>query len=524
MAAVIDNKRIRVLQVPIVIAVFLTAMLFLTAGPVSASRVTGISPFSAVLELNYSGRCSVFVTTGGALVRNLSFVSPSDNTIAGLAGDSTYTLDISCSDGSAHNSESIGFDTPSSSIMLAPDGHFIVDGRPFFPLMQWLQAKSRIPYQSRLGINTFIGQGNGESAKDYLDECSANHVWGVPRFDPSVSGHSALLGWYWNDEPDLPGNDPSFPKMLPSELMQKYNEIRASDSGHPFFLTLTANFFSRFNPEDWMNGTKSWYYYYSNTADVVGFDYYMIYGWCKPEWIHEISDSQDEFMAFTGKKSTYQWIECAKTSSQWCTGRGVYDYELRNEVWQAIIHGAKAIGYFTHSWECPGYTQFCLSPELETELNRTNRQITDLTYPLLEGEQAGISVSTDKQAGSIDLMSMRFNSTVYIFAVNTLREQVNADFKDIPVSADNAVAEVYEESRNLPITDGSFSDSFSQLAVHVYKIGGSNSSTVYCDADADKDGTVSNEEMKALIEDWYEGKSSLAQLLSGIDCWKHGSG
>jgi len=32
-------------------------------------------------------------------------------------------------------------------------------------------------------------------------------------------------------------------------------------------------------------------------------------------------------------------------------------------VWQAITKGAKAIGYFTHSWECDGYTQFCLSAE-----------------------------------------------------------------------------------------------------------------------------------------------------------------
>ena len=39
----------------------------------------------------------------------------------------------------------------------------------------------------------------------------------------------------------------------------------------------------------------------------------------------------------------------------------------RNEVWQAIINGATAIGYFTHAWR-PEFKEFAPTPEMQKEL------------------------------------------------------------------------------------------------------------------------------------------------------------
>jgi hypothetical protein len=423
-------------------------------------------------------------------------------TLTGLSGGTTYHFRPKS--GSAIGGDGT-FTTGTSRIMIK-DGHYTIDGKPFIPIMQWLQAANRIPYQKNLGINVFVGQGNGESPKDYLDACADNGVYGTTDFETSVNDHQALFGWQWTDEPDLESN-----KILPSRVMQEYNSYKSQDPAHPFLLTVTADFFSRFEPGDWLNNSLDYYHEYAESADLVGFDHYPIYGWCQTGWIGDISDAQDEFILLAQARPTFQWIEAVKTSSQWCTGRGPYDYEIRNEVWQAIVHGAKAIGYFTHSWSCPGYTQFCLSTEQETELTRTNRQIKDLTEWIL-GDGFGLT------AIGVDALARVHNGTVLVFAVNPTRQAKQASFSLV---TGNAAVEVYEENRTLTISSGSFSDSFDALAVHIYKIGGN--STMQCtEADTNSDNSIDAAELNAYVQQWLVGSKTISKTVESILKWKSG--
>jgi len=357
-----------------------------------------------------------------------------------------------------------------AEVTVGPGGEILVDGAPFFPIMTWLQSSSRIEEEKPLGINTWVGNGGGGSSAEYLGVCEANGVWCV--MDPgdmSVSAHPSLLGWIFGDEPDLESN-----AVEPSEILDQYNAIKAADPHHLTFLTLTAGFFSEMSIPDWMGGSRDRYYDYCQATDVVGFDIYPIYGWCQTGWIHYVADSQEELAGtYAPSKPTYQWIEAVRTSSQWCEldergeDDGPYAYEIRNEVWQSIVHGAKAVGYFTHSWECPDYTQICLSAEQETELTRTNAQITALTDAILGPDGSSGVTMNAPDGGRIDWMARRRGAELVLFAVSLERSAQGVSFGVAGMTPGSSV-EVFEEGRSIAASGTSFEDGFEELGVHIY--------------------------------------------------------
>ena len=359
-----------------------------------------------------------------------------------------------------------------ATVNIGPNGEFLVDGKPFLPVMQWLQSSSRIAYQKGLGINTFVGNGGSNSSAEYLAECQAQHVWCVmDPADMSVAAHPALLGWIFGDEPDLDGND-----VEPAEILTQYRSIKGTDPSHVTLLTVTSGFFSEMDPPDWMNGDRSRYYAYAQATDAVGFDLYPVYGWCRPDWLYRVGAAQEGLAAtYAPDRSTYQWIECSRTSGQWCDiddrkpDDGPTPQEVRNEVWQAITKGAKAIGYFTHSWECDGYTQFCLSAEQEAELVRTNAQLSALTVPILSARyEESVTVNSSPNA-RIDWLAQRVGSEVTLFAVNVERSTIAVSF-GVPGLVRGNQVQVYDENRRLSPNGDTFTDSFDPLAVHIYQM------------------------------------------------------
>jgi MYXO-CTERM domain-containing protein len=334
--------------------------------------------------------------------------------------------------------------------------------------MQWLQCPANIAAQKALGINTFMGDGCGGSPSAFLDTCAAQGVYGVmDSGNTSVKSHAALLGWVFGDEPDLESN-----KVEPATLLTAYNTLKGSDPNHITFMTLTSGFYSEDSPPAWMNNDRSRYAAYCQATDAVGFDIYPVYGWCRPDWLYKVGAAQTELGAISQGKVAYQWIEAVKTSGQWCdiaargADDGPYPEEIRNEVWQALVHGATAIGYFTHSWECPGYSQFCLSTAQETELTRTNGQVTKLTGPLLAAAHTG-GVTIAAEAGtSVSAMARDFGGKAYVFVVNTARTTTEVTITVPGVSG--ATAQVYDESRAIPLLNGKITDSFGPLGVHIY--------------------------------------------------------
>jgi hypothetical protein len=214
----------------------------------------------------------------------------------------------------------------------------------------------------------------------------------------------------------------------------------------------------------WMNGSTAPYRAYAKATDLIGTDVYPVYGWCRPDRLSWVADAQRELVKIAAGRPTYQWIEAASTSSQWCKGRGVLPEELRAEVWMAIANGAKAIGYFTHSWT-PSYSQFRVAPDVQAEMKRTDGEIAALTPAILA---PAVPLQVHVPDARVDAIARRYAGKTYVFAVNVARTGAAATFSS---PAFHGSASVYDESRSVPVSGGSFRDGFAPLAVHLYVIG-----------------------------------------------------
>jgi hypothetical protein len=330
------------------------------------------------------------------------------------------------------------------TLTIGPRRALLLDGRPFVPTLQWLQCPSLFDRERALGIDVFMGRGCSDNTNaDEVDQTFRRGAFSILPFDPSVARAPGLLAWRGDDEPDQNG-------IPPSAVARLTARGHAAKPRRLTFVTLTSGFFAP-------TTHHADYPAYVRAADVVGFDVYPVYGYCRPDLIAWQADATRALVRLVRPgQPVYSWIEAASTSSQWCHGRGVQPQELRAEVWMSLVNGATAIGYFTHSWT-PDYSQFRVAPDTQAEMRRTNRQITTLAPALLA---APVHVGVQTDVGRVDAIARRFGGATYVFAVNVSRMPVRATF-----SVAQGTWHVFEEGR---VVRGALADSFAPLGVHVY--------------------------------------------------------
>jgi hypothetical protein len=143
--------------------------------------------------------------------------------------------------------------------------------------------------------------------------------------------------------------------------------------------------------------------------------------------------------------------------------------EVGAAVWSGIIHGARGVVYFNHSFGGPAPTQHALrEPEysaVRSVVARTNARIRRLA-PVLNAPFVERFAST---SAAVDTMTKRAGDHFYIFAASRVDQEQRATFR-LPC-AGHTRASVVDEDRTLPVSDGSFADGFADgNAVHVYRI------------------------------------------------------
>lgn len=378
---------------------------------------------------------------------------------------------------------------PIKTVEIDANRAFRVNGRPFFPIMAWLQDAANFAAVKDCGMNVTAGYWPASSGTkdvaEYLALVEKAGLYGVMPFDAGLKGHPSLLGYIHGDEPDLPHqvNDadgknvlPSpprhEPRTLPEQTLREYRGIKSADPARPVFMTLTGYFHPHF--QKWSDEQRaSLYPQYIRAADVVGYDIYPIYGWNKPEWLYLVYDATRLLAENAGPRPVYAWIETSK-GGQW-TGpldrqKDVTPAHIRAETWMAICGGATGIGYFTHVWK-PSYRQFGVPEENRHEIRAINDQITRLA-PVILGRQPGESIAIEA-AGKTKLavMAREHEDGLYLFAVNYDERGVEAEATvTVESLQEGTEVTVIDEDRGLHSSGGSFTDVFGPLAVHVYRI------------------------------------------------------
>lgn len=88
------------------------------------------------------------------------------------------------------------------------DRVFHVNGKPFFPLMAWLQDAGNFPKLKACAMNATAGYFRGSSGtrdvSEYVALVEEAGLYGVMPYDARLKDHPALLGYIHDDEPDLP--------------------------------------------------------------------------------------------------------------------------------------------------------------------------------------------------------------------------------------------------------------------------------------------------------------------------------
>jgi len=147
-------------------------------------------------------------------------------------------------------------------------------------------------------------------------------------------------------------------------------------------------------------------------------------------------------------------------------------------VWSSIIHGARGIVYFNHSFSGPCQSQHalrepCYAP-VRSAVAAVNDRITRLA-PVLNAPYAdGVaSVST-----GVDLATKWYDGHFYLLASSAGGSVAEATFQ-LPCVGDARIT-VLDEDRTLLADDGQFTDSFIDgNAVHVYRVDGGSSCGAY---------------------------------------------
>lgn len=112
---------------------------------------------------------------------------------------------------------------PITKVEIGANREFRVNGEPMFPIMAWLQGAEKFEVVRECGMNTVAGYWPGSSdTKDvgeFLELVKEASFYGVMPFDERLKGHSSLLGYIHDDEPDLP-HQVSDAEIIPAESLR----------------------------------------------------------------------------------------------------------------------------------------------------------------------------------------------------------------------------------------------------------------------------------------------------------------
>jgi len=147
-------------------------------------------------------------------------------------------------------------------------------------------------------------------------------------------------------------------------------------------------------------------------------------------------------------------------------------------VWSSLIHGARGIAYFNHSFAGPCLSQHALREECYTDVRAAvtsvNQRITQLA-PVLNAPHADGVASA---GGGVDLATKWYDGHFYLIA-GSAGESVPAATFRLPCVGDARIT-VLDEERSLTAEDGAFTDSFIDgNAVHIYRVDGGSSCGAY---------------------------------------------
>jgi hypothetical protein len=351
----------------------------------------------------------------------------------------------------------------------------------YFPLAVWMQdpLKTAALYKAN-GINTFLALWNplNEAQWNVLKSAGVRVFCNQNDYGLSLGNDTILAGWHIKeDEPDNAQSDGKGgynPCIDPSIIISEYNAIKQKDPSRPVIIGLGqgvayTNYIGRGACRNNTDLYKVANNGYLSACDIGSFDIYPVNN------TDATSGGKLEFVAigiqnlidWSGNKPCWNHIETTRIHD--ASPRKPTPAEVRSEVWMSIIHGAKGIDYFCHSFLTGATDESALlhDDQMINAVRLINMQVTALAAVINTPSTSNYaSVSSSNASVPVDIMTKNYKGINYIFASAMRNSQTTATFS---VNAGKKV-EVFGEGRSLTIPNGKFTDDFGPYAVHLYKI------------------------------------------------------
>ncbi|MFV1966278.1 MAG: hypothetical protein ACC628_12715 [Pirellulaceae bacterium] len=352
------------------------------------------------------------------------------------------------------------------------------DDPNYFPIAVWLQDPKHAERYLAAGINLYIGlwKGPTEEQLSTLKQagmrviCSQNEV-GKRHVDDET-----IVAWMHGDEPDnaqsLGAGKGYGPPILPKKIIEDYQRIAAVDPSRPVILNLGQGVawdgwrgrgVRTNHPEDYPE--------YAKGCDIVSFDIYPAVHrhdeirsnlWYVAHGVSRLrSWSNDE-------KIVWNCIECTRISNP---NVKPTPHQVRAEVWMSIIHGSRGLIYFVHQFK-PDFIEAGLfaDEQMLAAVTKLNRQVHSLAQVINSPTLVDVArVTSTAPHTPVHLMAKRLDGATYLFAVALYHEETEATFQVTGLET-GATVEVIDESRDISMTNGKFTDHFRGYDVHLYKI------------------------------------------------------
>ncbi|MBS3060954.1 MAG: LamG domain-containing protein [Candidatus Diapherotrites archaeon] len=340
--------------------------------------------------------------------------------------------------------------------------------QPFFPIAIWAPNTSLLGGYSAVGINSVLGSPENSQPSVWNPLALDLNIRVFAHFSSALVNLDSVVGWLLKDEPECAQNNLTLPEALKSTS----DSVKSQD---PQSRPTLVNHCSPYNPKDddfWaskLEGDK--YRKYFGATDLISWTAIYPANDGHPENSYKVGLGSEKLGLLSDFQKPYFAAIEATDIQLGDANPEPSPQAVRNQAWSAVVHGARGIGYFTHSFRNGSWTgYFTTSTVLKQELTRTNRQITNLADAILSQPSNRSVLAVESQNRRMDFSVRDFNGKTFIFAVNADNQMRSESvlFSVAGLSAGTAVQRV-DETALTAISNG-FSDSFEPQGIHIYLI------------------------------------------------------
>jgi Beta-galactosidase len=328
----------------------------------------------------------------------------------------------------------------------------------FFPIGVWVAPDYAYATWQARGVNTVVGIGFDLEGSIMQANSLGLHMIREPRSNPADDANEPLLlAWAQPDEPD------GIYSQIPYTTLQtQYNAWKTVAPNRPVFI----NFVGDLNQYDIVTNESGddWYRKYVQDADWICADKYPVNDGNTNLGV--MGQTMDHLQILAGSKPIFAFIESSDIDTT--DGHPAPTPEqLRAEMWEVIIHGARGIWFFPEQIT-PTFLFDTTPTDVANEMTRQNATIAALAS-VLQGavDPSGIAATA---AAPLDMGWRNAASGAYFIVLNLSSSAQNA--RTIALSGIGAAssASVFGEARTVPISAATIDDSFAPYAVHIYVV------------------------------------------------------